>query len=466
MNPAEPFPTSEYREAIGDHLTRTRERRIQELAEFIRIPSVSKAAPGDEDMARAAGFVATLGAAAGADVEVLETEGHPATLLEWKADGADATVLFYAHLDVQPADDAGFEPVVHNGRIYGRGATDMKGPLLATINAIGAIRELAPELSLNVKLLAEGEEEIGSPSLRPLLAAHRDRLAADVAVISDTMMWGIDQPSICIGLRGWLGLELTVLVAPPEIAGSGLHSGDFGGVAPNALHVLADLVASLHDSQGRISVDGFYDDVPAINDEDRVVLAALAGGEGALREQLGARELPGEAGFTAQERISCRPTVEVVSLWGGYAGPGIKNAVPRRAQASLSCRLVGSQRPVRAAQLLLRHLHDRCPDYADLEVTEHPGTPPIRLPTDDPFLVIASSALEQVYGVPPLLQLSGASGTAPILLAQELGLPPILVGFSCPGENPHAADENFHLESFDRGTDVLARLLGEVASGR
>lgn len=446
------------------HLAEVRERRLDELSEFIRIPSVSKDPTRLADMARAAEFVAAAGRDGAAAAEILATDGHPAVLLEWRAAESDApTILIYAHLDVQPAEAAGFDPVVREGRVFGRGATDMKGPLLATINAIAAVRAVIGDLRLNVTMLIDGEEEIGSPSLRKLLAEHRDRLAADVALISDSMMWSADQPAICVGLRGWVGLELTVSVAPAEVASSGLHSGDFGGVAPNALQVLAAMIASLHDDAGRVSIAGFYEDVPPISADDAAALAALPDVELELCEQLGARRLVGEAGFSARERLSFRPTLEVHGFSSGYPGPGIKNAVPRQAQASLSCRMVGGQRPEQIAELVERHLRDACPDFADLDLIRHPGTPPIRLASDHPHLSIAADALRQVFPLDPLLTFAGASGTAPILLQEELGLPPILVGFSSPGENPHAADESFLLSSYDRASATLALLIAELA---
>ncbi|MBX6378679.1 MAG: dipeptidase, partial [Clostridia bacterium] len=441
----------------------------EELASFLRIPSVSALPAHAEDVRRAAEWVAAALREAGLErVAVLPTAGHPVVCGEWMhAEGAP-TALVYGHYDVQPVDPLDewetppFEPSFRGGRVYARGASDDKGQVFAHIKAVQGLLALQGRLPVNLRFVIEGEEEIGSPNLADFLRTHPDRARADVAVISDSTMLAPGVPTLCYGLRGLAACQVDV--SGPR---SDLHSGLYGGVAPNPLHALAELIASLHDDDGRVAVPGFYDDVRPLSQEEREAFAALPFDEAELRATVGAPDLVGEAGYTPLERLWARPTLEVNGAWGGFQGDGTKTVIPARAHAKITCRLVPDQDPGRVLDALEAHLHRRCPRGVVVSVRRFAGSARACLtPVDHPAVQAAARALRRAFGAEPRFVRMG--GSIPIVetLHHELGLPVVLMGFALSTENFHAPNEHFHLENFDRALLSLAAFWQELASWR
>ncbi len=314
---------------------------VARLLDLLRIPSISALAEHAGDVRRAASWTAAQLQAAGIeDVQVMETGGHPVVYGAWLHAVGKPTVLIYGHFDVQPVDPLAlwtnppFEPVVAGGRVYARGASDMKGSLVAVIAAVEALLETGSALPVNVKFFFEGQEEIGSPQLPAFVAAHRDLLSCNVVINADGDQWSETQDNLLVGLRGMAGIQIDVHGAITD-----LHSGVYGGAVPNPLQVLAELLASMHGPAGKVAVEGFYDGVVAPTAEQRARLAALPFSEEQYKARLGLEELPGEGGYTALERTTIRPTLEVNGMWGGFTGEGVKTVVPAKAHAKITCRL-------------------------------------------------------------------------------------------------------------------------------
>jgi acetylornithine deacetylase/succinyl-diaminopimelate desuccinylase-like protein len=377
---------------------------------------------------------------------------------------ADApTVLVYGHYDVQPAGDVGawesppFEPSVRDGRLYGRGASDDKGPVVV---ALEAARALGDE-RLNLRFLVEGEEEIGSPSLTPFLETHRDELAADLVVSADGAMWRASEPSIPVAAKGLLALGLAV-TGPA----SDLHSGRHGGAVHNPNHALAAIVASMHDADGRVSVDGFYDDVVPLSEADRAALARVPFGEDGYRQDVGVPAVYGEPGWSTLERLWARPTLEVNELRGG----GAFTVIPHEARAHITCRLVPDQDPLRVFEAIADHVAAVCPASVDARVEAQPGAvPAYALPADHPAVHAALSALRSVYKAQePLLVRIGGTLPAAVVFERALGLKTLLFSFSTADENLHAPNEFFRLARLDEGVAAwreLFRLLATSSTG-
>jgi acetylornithine deacetylase/succinyl-diaminopimelate desuccinylase-like protein len=449
-------------------LTRRRHDILAELIAFGAIPSVSTDPAFAPHMARAAEWVAAAVRAAGPfDVQLMETGGHPAVYAEWLGAPGRPTVLVYGHYDVQPPDPLDkwtsppFTPTLREGRLYARGVSDDKGPMLIPIAVAEAFFAASGSLPVNLKLLIEGEEEVGSAHLGPFIAAHRDLLAADVAISADGAMWRISEPSLTVSSRGLCGLELTVTAA-----GKDLHSGRHGGGVANPLHALASLVASLHDDSGRVTVPGFYDDVRELSPEERQAIAALPYDERAYLAHVGAPAPFGESGYSTLERQWTRPTLEVNGMWGGYQGPGQKTVIPCEAHAKITCRLVPNQDPAAIAGLVARRLEAVAPSGTRVSVTvsDH-GARAASIASDHFALAAADAALTGTYGVSPLVVRMG--GTVPIseLFQRHLGLDTVFFSFSTADEDFHAPNEFFRVHRLHEGLEAWARyltLLGEV----
>jgi acetylornithine deacetylase/succinyl-diaminopimelate desuccinylase-like protein len=390
--------------------------------------------------------------------EVLETDGHPVVLGEWTGAPGRPTILVYGHYDVQPPGDGSewesppFEPDVRDGRIYARGATDDKGPLLIPIKVAEAFLARDGALPLNVRFLFEGEEEVGSRSLPAFLRAHSERLRSDLVVSADGAMWRSSEPSVTIAARGLVALELAV-----RGAASDLHSGRHGGAVPNPLRALAELVAGLHAPGGRVAVAGFYDDVAGLAQADREALARIPFDEEVYREEVGASVLAGEPGFTALERIWTRPTLEVNELAGG----GPFTVIPREARAHLTCRLVPEQRPEAIASAIAAHVAERCPSGVEATVSAEAGAvPAYAIPADHPGVVAAGRALRAVYPEQePLLVRMGGTLPAASIFDELLGLKTVFFSFSSGDENLHAPNEFFRLARLREGMCAWAELL-------
>jgi acetylornithine deacetylase/succinyl-diaminopimelate desuccinylase-like protein len=447
-------------DAVLSLLASSHDRILAELIEFASIPSVSTDPAHAADVRAAADWVAaTLAAAGPLAVRTLPTAGNPVVHGEWLGAPGRPTVLVYGHYDVQPADPLGewtsppFQPTVRDGRLYGRGVSDDKAPMLIPIKVAEAFFRVGGALPLNVKFLFEGEEEIGSPSLDAFIRDHTALLAADVVLSADGAMWRADVPSLTVSSRGLVSLEFTLTGA-----GKDLHSGRHGGAVANPLHAMARLVASLHDAEGRVAVAGFYDRVRELDAAERAELAALPFDEGAYVAQLGSDALSGEPGYSTLERMWTRPTLEVNGMWGGYQGPGRKTVIPHEAHAKVTCRLVPDQDPAEVAAMVARHLEAHRPPGTRLGVRlDTHGARPARIERDHFALRAASAALQGVYDVRPLTVRMG--GTLPMAedFQRHMGLDTVFFSFSTADEDFHAPNEFFRLHRLREGLEAWAR---------
>lgn len=439
---------------LHDH----REEMLKELMEFLRIPSISALSAHKEDMAKAASWLmAALEKAGLENVKMMPTGGHPVVYADYlHAEGAP-TVLIYGHYDVQPVDPLHqwvtppFEPEIREGRLYARGASDDKGQIFMHIKVLEAILKTEGRLPYNFKILFEGEEEIGSAHLDTFVEEHQDLLKADLLVISDTPMLEKGKPAICYGLRGLAGLQIDV-----KGPNSDLHSGNYGGVVQNPIHALVELLASMRNADGRITIEGFYDRVKPLTDEEREEYRRLNQDEERLRKELGVPELFGEKGYTAMERNWGRPTLEINGIYGGFQGERIKTVIPSEAHAKITCRLVPDQEPDEILSLIEKHIAAHTPPGVTVTTTRFDTGRPYMTPIDHPAIHAASRAYEKAYGVPAAYIRMG--GSIPIVetFVRFLKLPVILMGFGLPNENFHAPNEFFTLENFDKGLDTLA----------
>jgi acetylornithine deacetylase/succinyl-diaminopimelate desuccinylase-like protein len=454
-------------ERVLKFLAAGHERVLAELIEFASIPSVSTDPARAQDVLAAGRWVSdTLAAAGPFAVRTIATPRNPVVYGEWVGAPGKLTALVYGHYDVQPADPLAkwqsppFTPTLRNGRLYARGVSDDKGPMLIPIKVAEAFFAMTGGLPINIKCLFEGEEEIGSPSLDAFIEQHKDLLAADVVLSADGAMWRIDEPSLTVSSRGLAGLEITLTAA-----GKDLHSGRHGGGVANPLHAMARLIASLHEPNGKVAVAGFYDRVRELTPAERAAIAALPFDEAGYLAQVGAPATFGEPGFTTLERQWTRPTLEVNGMWGGYEGPGEKTVIPSEAHAKITCRLVADQEPDEVLELIRRHLESHVPPGTRLTIApgDH-GARPARIDADHFALRAADSALREVYGVRPLLVRSG--GTVPIseLFQRHMGLDTVFFSFSTADEDYHAPNEFFRVHRLHEGLEAWARywtILGE-----
>ncbi len=452
------------------HLRSNHDRIFSKLVEFASIPSVSADPAHSADIDRAARWVAAALAAAGPlTVRTLLTAGNPIVYGEWLDAPGRPTVLVYGHYDVQPADplekwhSPPWTPTVRDGRLYARGVSDDKGPMLIPIAVAEAFFATAGGLPVNVKFMFEGEEEIGSRHLDAFVERHKDLLAADVVVSADGAMWRIDEPSLTVASRGLCGLELTLTAASKD-----LHSGRHGGGVANPLHAIAAIIASLHESDGRVAVAGFYEAVRELSADERAALAALPYDERAYLAQVGAPAAFGEPGYTTLERQWTRPTLEVNGMWGGYQGPGQKTVIPSEARAKITCRLVPDQHPDEIVARVGRHLQTHVPSGTrlSLSLADH-GSRPAHINPDHFALKAADAALQATYGVPPLVVRMG--GTVPIsaLFQRHMGLDTVFFSFSTADEDFHAPNEFFRVHRLHEGLEAWARywtILGEASA--
>ena len=441
-------------------LESNRDRILDELIQLASIPSVSTDPAHAGDITAAATWVANALEAAGPfAVRTIPTAHNPVVYAEWLGAPGKPTALIYGHYDVQPADplekwhSPPFTPTVRDGRLFARGVSDDKGPMLIPIKVAQAFFRAAGALPINIKCLFEGEEEIGSPSLDAFIRENRAMLAADVVLSADGAMWRINEPSLTVASRGLAGLELTLRAAKKD-----LHSGRHGGAVANPLNAMARLISSLHDDRGRVAVAGFYDRVLELTGKERADIAALPFNDIDYLAQIGAPETFGEAGYTTLERQWTRPTLDINGMWGGYEGPGSKTVIPSEAHAKITCRLVPDQDPDEIGVLVAKHLETHKPAGTTLEVTygDH-GARPYAIPSDHFALRAAGEALKEVYGVDPLVVRMG--GTVPIaeLFQRRMGLDTVFFSFSTADEDFHAPNEFFRLHRLHEGLDAWAR---------
>jgi acetylornithine deacetylase/succinyl-diaminopimelate desuccinylase-like protein len=435
-----------------------------ELYDFLRIPSVSAKPEHDDDTRRAARWLAERLSDIGLATEILDTPRHPIVLAEWRGAEGAPTVLIYGHYDVQPPEPLDewtsppFEPTERDGRIYARGSADDKGQLYMHVKALEALLATQGRLPVNVVLLAEGEEEIGSPNLVPFVVEHLERLACDLVVISDSSMYAEGLPSLLFSLRGLAYFELHV-----KGARSDLHSGEFGGSITNPANALAKIIASLHDGEGRVAIPGFYDDVVEWDAETRAQIASLPHDDREYEAELAVPALAGEQGYGTLERLWIRPTCDVNGLLSGYTGEGAKTVLPNRAMAKVSFRLVPDQTPEKVRTLFEAHVRRVAPPGVSVDVRELHGGRPWKARVEGPAFEAASAALEQAFGTRPVL--IGAGGSIPIVVEfeEKLGAKALLVGFSLPGCNLHAPDEWLPMDNFEKGIGALALLYAKLA---
>ncbi|KZE38499.1 peptidase M20 [Bhargavaea cecembensis] len=451
---------------LDRYFTEHREAHLSELNDFLGIPSISSLSEHKGDMKKAAEWLAeSLNDAGLENISIDDTQGHPVVYADWLHAEGQPTLLIYGHYDVQPVDplelweSAPFEPEVRNNKLYARGASDDKGQVFMHVKAVEALFKTYGKLPVNVKFCIEGEEEIGSPNLPAYVEANKEKLAADVIVISDTGMQGPGQPAVCYGLRGLAGVQIDVKGAKGD-----LHSGLYGGGVQNAIHALVELLASFRDEEGTISVEGFYDDVRPATDEEREEYQKLGFDEEALKKELGVSELFGEPGYSHLERTWTRPTLEINGVFGGFSGEGIKTVLPAEAGAKITCRLVPDQDPDDIVQKLRSHIEKNKPAGVTVNVTEFDKGKPFLTPYDHPAIQAAGKSYERVYNVPTAYTRGG--GSIPIVAAFDeiLGLPVVLMGFGLSSENFHAPNEHFHLENFDKGLRVIGDYYFEVSS--
>lgn len=430
-----------------------RERFVDELAELVRFPTVSTHPRHAPALAACARWLAThLGRLGLEHVQVMETSRHPLVYADWLRRPGKPTVLIYGHYDVQPVDPLAawitppFEPVIRDGALFGRGASDDKGQFFAHLKALEAYLYTCGRLPINVKILLEGEEEIGSGSLQELASRRPALLAAGAAVISDMRIPAPNQPAITVSLRGVLSLDLQVQGMPRD-----LHSGTFGGAVLNPVQALCEILAGLHDRQGRIAIRGFYDNVRQPGATQRAYMARVGPSDTAIRRDAGIAHGWGEPGYSLYERTSIRPSLSINGVTGGYQGPGPKSVIPAQAGAILSLRLVPDQDPWTIEHLVCQHLAKVAPPGLDCRLRVHAAARPVVASSQALAVQAAEVAYTRGFGRPPVYLASG--GTIPIAntLQQTLGIAPVLMGFALPDDGMHGPNEKFHLACFDRG---------------
>jgi acetylornithine deacetylase/succinyl-diaminopimelate desuccinylase-like protein len=446
---------------VQDYIDNNIETFKDELFQLLRIESVSTDSSKKGDVKEAAEFLASHLEEVGLDeVTLHKTEGHPIITAKKVVDPDLPTVLIYGHYDVQPPDPEElwetppFEPTVKDGRVYARGSSDDKGQSFTHVKSVAAYLQTGTDLPVNVKFILEGEEEIGSPNLIPFINDHQDLLSCDMVLISDTAMFGEDQPSITYGLRGLAYMEVHVTGPNRD-----LHSGVFGGAVDNPANALAEIISKLKDDDGVIQIDGFYDDVEEMTPEMRDAYSKLPHDDDAYKDDLGIKELKGEKGYSTLERSSARPTLDVNGIWGGYQKEGAKTVLPSKAGAKISMRLVPNQDPRTISKLFTDYVKSIAPDSVTVEVEEHHGGYPVVIDLEFYGLKAAAQAFEDIYEKEALFSREG--GSIPIVadFKKILGVNSILMGFGLTKDALHSPNESFSLKDFHRGIKTSARFL-------
>ena len=448
---------------ILSYLQTNRERALAELKELLAIPSVSSQSDRKPEMLRAAEWLRNHMSSIGlTNLQIMQTEGHPVVYGDWLGAPGKPTILIYGHYDVQPEDPLDkwesppFEATIRGDNLYARGAADDKGQIFIHLKAIEAFLKNGGTLPVNIKIIFEGEEEIGSEHLGAFVAQHKELLKADVILISDSGMFAKGIPSVTYALRGLAYMEMEVTGPNGD-----LHSGSFGGALHNPIQALTEIIASLHDKNGRITVKGMYDDVRPLTRAERDAFKKLPWNDKKYAKSLGLKELYGERGFTTLERLWARPTLECNGIWGGYTGEGAKTVLPARAYAKISMRLVPDQSHAKISRLFERHIKTIAPKTVTVKVrTLHGGEPAIT-PVDSPGVMAAVVALEKGFGKKPLYQREGGSIPIVVDFKRLLGIDSVLLGFGLPEENAHAPNEFIDLNNFFGGIRTAAHYYRE-----
>lgn len=440
------------------------DRYVRELKELLAIPSVSTYSHHRSDVRRAAEWVLNHCKRIGLDAHLHDTGGHPVVTASRCPHPGRPTLLIYGHYDVQPAEPEDewntppFQPTVREGFLYARGASDDKGQFFTYLKALEVILGIKGDLPINVKILVEGEEEVGSPHLGAFLLKNREALRADAIAISDGSQFSDTIPAITYGLRGLSYLELNVRGARTD-----LHSGSFGGIAPNPIHALVSILARLKNPDGTVAIPGFYDAVAPLEPWEREAMRALPYDEDRLKAYLGLEVLCGESGYNALESKTARPTLDVNGIWGGFAGEGAKTVIPAKAGAKVSMRLVPHQQPKEIAELFTRYVMELCPREVSLQVKALHGADPVLVSRDLPQVQAAARAIHTGFGVAPVFIREGGSIPIVNLFKEVLGLEAILLmGWGRPDDGAHAPNERFSLSDFKKGIRSAAALLFEL----
>jgi acetylornithine deacetylase/succinyl-diaminopimelate desuccinylase-like protein len=452
------------RNDVLSYLDSNKDRYLSEVKDFLAIQSVSSQSAHNTDMRRCAEWTAGQMRTIGLNnVQIMDTAGHPVVFGEWLGAPGKPTILLYGHYDVQPVDPVNlwtsppFEGTVRDGNLYARGSSDDKGQVFIHLKAVEACMKTTGSLPINIKMLIEGEEEVGSANLDKFVVEHKEMLKADLVVISDSSMFAKGVPSVCYGLRGLAYMEVEVTGPNTD-----LHSGSFGGSVHNPIQALSEMIASLHDKNGKITIKGFYNDVRQLTGAERKAYKKLPWNDKQYAKQLGLKQLYGEKGFTTLERLWARPTLECNGIWGGYTGEGAKTVLPAKAFAKISMRLVPDQSSARAAKLFEQHLRKITPKTVTVNVKALHGGEPAITPIDSPGVQTAVVALEKAFGKKPLYQREGGSIPIVVQFKDILGLDTVLLGFGLPDENAHAPNEFINLDNFFGGMRTCVHFYDEL----
>jgi acetylornithine deacetylase/succinyl-diaminopimelate desuccinylase-like protein len=449
---------------VIDFVNVSRDRYVEELKTLLAIPSISALPEHREDVRRCAEWCGDEMRRVGLEnVRLIDTPGFPVVYGDWLGAPGAPTIVFYGHYDVQPVDplelwqSPPFEATVRDGEIFARGAADDKGQVFMHLKAIEAHLKQAGRLPVNIKVMLEGEEEVGSEHLDDFVRAHKDDLSGDVVVISDSAMFARGVPSICYGLRGLVYFQIDLRGSSTD-----LHSGSFGGAIANPAFVLAQIIAQMKDRSGRVKIPGFYDDVKPLQEEERQAWASLPFSEKQYRKDFGVPKLFGETGYSTLERTWARPTFEVNGLLSGFTGAGAKTVLPAVAMAKVSMRLVPNQEPDKIAERFEAYVRKIAPKTVELTVTRMHGGKPWMTSFDNPYVQAAGRAIEKGFGRKPIFTREGGSIPVVSTFQEELGLPSVLFGVGLPDENAHAPNEKLDLSNFHNGVIASACLYEEI----
>ncbi|MFA6152523.1 MAG: dipeptidase [Chitinophagaceae bacterium] len=440
----------------NDYLNQNKDRFLEELLALLRIPSISADSAYRADVARCAEAVKDSLISAGVDkAEICPTAGHPIVYAEKMIDAALPTVLVYGHYDVQPADplelwhSGPFEPVIKDGKIFARGACDDKGQMFMHVKAFEVLAK-TNTLACNVKFMIEGEEEVGSSNLGPFLEQNKEKLKADIVLVSDTSMISMEHPSLETGLRGLAYMEVEV-VGPNR----DLHSGVYGGAVANPINILCKMIASLHDENNHITIPAFYDKVDELSDADKTALNAAPFDLMEYQDELGVKEVWGEKGYSTLERTGTRPTLDVNGIWGGYIGEGAKTVLPSKANAKISMRLVPHQSSDEISALFQKHFESIAPANVTVTVKAHHGGEPVVTPTDSVAYKAAAKAIQTAFGKDPIPTRGGGSIPIIALFEKTLGLKTVLMGFGLDNDNIHSPNEKYDVANYYKGIETI-----------
>lgn len=449
---------------LNTYLSENNDRFLSELISFLEIPSISTDVERKADVDRCAKWLfdhlVNIGVV---DVEIEETDGHPIVYAQYLVDPSKPTILLYGHYDVQPPDpmelwdSPPFEPTIRDGKIFARGATDDKGQLFAHLKAVEAHLRVEGTLPVNLKILIEGEEEVGSPNLEPWVIDNKEKLSCDAVIISDSSMYAPGIPSIMYGLRGLAYFEIEV-----EGPSHDLHSGLYGGGVPNPINALASIIASFHDETGRIAVDGFYETVRDLEESEREEWKNLPFKDSEFLLETGASGLFGETGYSTLERVWARPTLDCNGIIGGFTGEGAKTVLPSVAKAKFSCRLVPDQDPVEIERLVIAHIEKVCPSSIKFKIAQHHGGRPVITEKTGIAVEAAKRALRKSWDAEPVFIRGGGSIPVVATFAEVLKTPTVLVGLGLNDDRLHSPNEKFDLENFYKGIQTSAYFWNEI----